>query len=452
MPAFNLFLQAFPRLPVNILHYLHHFALYIGGAAYEAWPSSRQGFGELVVFVGVFPLLLSVFWSSSALYSVVRSYFPRRKRPREMSELPSFSILIPFFGDTQHLDQTVASLQCVSPAPEQIVLIDDGSPSGGGADDLLTNPKVRLIRLEHNVGKAEALNRALRTVHSDIVVCLDSDTIAATTDWSSMLHQFADDSGLGAVTGKIWPTAIRNGAQLIQAIDYLAVICLVKSAEALWGGLTTVSGAWVAYRREALEDCGGWNVKTSAEDIDVSWRLQSRGWRIWYDPAWTARIEMAPSWASLWRQRRRWSSGLGRTMREQLFDALGAKARHLPMAFIAVMSIIWVGFVLTVMGVGAAALLMHHGFIFLGMFPAADWNSHWSQCTEAFLVQFLAAMTADDGGWRRYPLLLLCAAFYPLYFWIILFSSFVVGFPQGFCQLDSGRWRATAGQRDEALA
>jgi biofilm PGA synthesis N-glycosyltransferase PgaC len=283
-------------------------------------------------------------------------------------------------------------------------------------------------------------------------VCLDSDTVASTRDRSSMLQQFTTDRNLGAVTGRIWPVAIRTMAQLLQAIDYLAVICLVKSAECVWGGLTTVSGAWVAYRRKALDECGGWNPKTSAEDIDLSWRLQARGWRILYDAKWTARVEMLPSWRSLWLQRRRWSSGLGRTMREQFFDAFGRKARHLPVACVALLGTLWVWTVLAVLGLTTVETLSHHrpGFLIADLATASHF--HWSLYSAAFLLQLIVAFWTDGGRWRQYPLMLLCAAFYPLYFWIILFTSFIAGFPKGFCQADNGRWGATAEQGDEALA
>ena len=82
----------------------------------------------------------------------------------------------------------------------------------------------------------------------------------------------------------------------MQTLDYLAVIGLVKNAEDRWGGLMTVSGAWVAFRREALRDVGCWNERTAAEDIDLSWRMQAAGWRIVYDRSWIACVEMVPTW------------------------------------------------------------------------------------------------------------------------------------------------------------
>jgi cellulose synthase/poly-beta-1,6-N-acetylglucosamine synthase-like glycosyltransferase len=137
-------------------------------------------------------------------------------------------------------------------------------------------PLVRVLKSPIRRGKAGALNLALAQVQTDVVVCIDADTQVVSKDWNTMLASF-DDVSLGAVTGRIWPQATRNIVGAFQRLDYLAVISLIKSAETLWGGLLTVSGAYVAYRRCALLDMNGWREDKATEDIDISWRLQCSG-------------------------------------------------------------------------------------------------------------------------------------------------------------------------------
>lgn len=305
------------------------------------WPGGTiKSIGD---FIRVFPLLLSLSWSISALVRLGVVKYKTLFSCKITPELPSFSVLIPFCGDGEEALRSVRSLRHLTPAPQEIVMIDDGSPAELELPTGSALPaNLRLIRLPQNVGKAAALNHALRLLTSDVVVCLDADTTAQSTDWSPMLAQFAIHKELGAITGKIRPKQIRNLVQVMQAIDYLAVICMVKCAESLWGGLTTVSGAWVAYRRQALVECGGWNAETSAEDIDLSWRLQSGGWRLDYDFNWTANVEMALRWSSLWRQRRRWSSGMARTLRQHFHGVFHAGARHAAVSFLAVLGCLWI--------------------------------------------------------------------------------------------------------------
>ena len=402
------------------------------------WPGGTiKSIGD---FIRVFPLLLSLSWSISALVRLGVVKYKTLFGCEITPELPSFSVLIPFCGDGEEALRSVRSLRHLTPAPQEIVMIDDGSPVELEMPEGSALPaNLRLIRLPQNVGKAAALNHALRLLTSDVVVCLDADTTAQSTDWSPMLAQFAVHKELGAITGKIRPKQIRNLVQVMQAIDYLAVICMVKCAESLWGGLTTVSGAWVAYRRQALVECGGWNAETSAEDIDLSWRLQSGGWRLDYDFNWTANVEMALRWTSLWRQRRRWSSGMARTLRQHFHGVFHAGARHAAVSFLAVLGCLWI---VSSLGLGVFTL----GRAVLGHFGSgwlAEYKILISLGAAAFVLQLLVGIVIDRSSWRRYPMMILLAPAYPIYFWGILFTSNIVGFIHGFFYQGGGRWEPT---------
>jgi biofilm PGA synthesis N-glycosyltransferase PgaC len=414
----------------------------------EEWQALLDSPADLgFLFLSGFPLLLSVLWSGSAIISLVRSA-GKEARASRVVQRPSFSVLVPYFGNPDEAVRTAWSVADVTPQPDEIVLIDDGSPPDAGALDLSKLPSgTRVIRHEVNQGKAAALRSALPSVKSDIIVCLDADTLAETNDWSAMLEKFAMTPRLGALTGNIRPRRVRSFIQILQAIDYLAVICLVKCAETLWGGLMTVSGAWVAYRREALVECGGWSDGTCAEDIDLSWRMQGRGWRILYERSWIARVEMTRSWRALWLQRRRWSSGLTRALCEQIGGAVHRGAPHLPVALVASLCAIWMWTCAGVVACSTVAVLMNGdaGEIF-GTLVAVirDHALALSICLLAFMIQAGAGILVDHGARRRYPLLLLLAPFYVIYFWTVLFTSYIAGFVRGIRRLDAARWTPTA--------
>jgi len=400
-------------------------------------------------FVNYFPILLSLIWSASALVSIWKEWQEKARRRRSEARLPSFSILIPFYGDADAALRTALSVAQIRPAPDEILLINDGSPEGSvPLDRSLLPPGARVLELPRNVGKAEALNRGLRCIRSEIVVCMDADTRAHSMDWSGMLARFALCPDLGGITGKIWPESVRNLAQLLQAIDYLAVICMVKCAESLWGGLMTVSGAWVAYRRQAMIDCNGWSAKSSTEDIDLSWRLQAAGWKIAYDPHWTARVGMAATWKSLWLQRRRWSSGLGRALRDQAGGVFRHSSRHVPVAFMAFLSSLWIWLCLATLSAGAFISWKGTSFEWGDgslLVRIVEWQfKHCSLYALIFVFQIAVAILVDRGTWKRYPLLILFSPLYPVYFWLILVTSFLAGFPRGMMRRDGGRWEPTA--------
>lgn len=402
----------------------------------SAASSALNWLEPLSLAIIAYPFVTSLLWSFTSLHYLARRAL-RATMPTDVSSALSYSVVIPFHAEPNGALTTARSLVSVSPAPNEIVLIDDGSPVG--LDSRIDLPAgVRVVRLARNVGKAGALQSVLRSLRSDVVVCLDADTISETQDWLVMLAQFNDPS-LGAVTGKIRPMRTKGLIEWLQALDYLTVIAVIKAAETSWGGLMTVSGAFTAFRASALRDVGGWSASSATEDIDLSWRLQAAGWRIAFESDWIARVEMAPTLKALWRQRRRWSAGLGRALRDHGAICL-ARARHAPIIVITLTSILWMTSII-------ALIVLHLTSAARGEAPAAFDGQFLITIAVAglavFYAQLAAAIWVDGRGvlsnWRC----IVIAPLYPLYFWGVLSTSFLSGFPKGLLRRDNGRWLRT---------
>ncbi len=407
------------------------------------WP--RGSFESVAEYIDIFPLVICLIWSIYGVICLVNSF----RRKRLPAVLPSYCVVIPFYSEPVGALRTAQSLAQVQPPPEEILIIDDGSPDREECarvlEVALLPARTRVLRLPQNLGKAAALNAGLREIKAEIVVCLDADTVVHSQQWHGMLARFALAPGVGGVTGKIWPSNPRSLVEMMQTLDYLAVIGLVKNAEDRWGGLMTVSGAWAAFRRSALLDIGAWNESTAAEDIDLSWRMQSRGWRVAYDRTWIACVEMVPTWRALWRQRRRWSRGLGHAVRDHFPQALRRGATHVPVALMTFLGATWLWASLFVGFIRLYEIARHlrSGRDFV---QPAVWNRalvYFGICLSFFFLQLIIAAFLDRARWRTYPKLFLLAPFYTVYFWAISLTTFVIGFPEGFFRYDRGQWRRT---------
>src|SRR5207244_13546184 len=66
------------------------------------------------------------------------------------------------------------------------------------------------------------------------------------------------------------------------------------------------AGVW---RRRAIEDAGGWQHDTVAEDLDLSYRAQLRGWEAVYLPDLITYAELPVTVSSYRCQQRRWAAG-----------------------------------------------------------------------------------------------------------------------------------------------
>jgi biofilm PGA synthesis N-glycosyltransferase PgaC len=123
------------------------------------------------------------------------------------------------------------------------------------------------------------------------------------------VRRFQSDSRLGGITGN---PRIRNRASLLgllQVGEFSSIICLIKRAQTVYGGLFTVSGVICAFRKRALHEAGWWSPETLTDDVEVSWRIQLAGWRLVYEPKAICWILMPETLRGLWRQRLRWSVG-----------------------------------------------------------------------------------------------------------------------------------------------
>ena len=88
------------------------------------------------------------------------------------------------------------------------------------------------------------------------------------------------------------------------------------------GYLLNFNGSAGVLRRKALEDAGGWQADTLAEDLDVSYRMQLKGWKALYLRDIECPAEIPPTIPSLKRQQSRWARGSIRTFRKLLSKIL----------------------------------------------------------------------------------------------------------------------------------
>ncbi|MCL4255133.1 MAG: glycosyltransferase, partial [Anaerolineae bacterium] len=81
------------------------------------------------------------------------------------------------------------------------------------------------------------------------------------------------------------------------------------------------------WRRSCIDDAGGWTAQTTAEDLDLSFRAQMRGWKVLYLPDVAVPAELPPQIAAYKAQQSRWAKGVT----QNLFRLLGGvwRSEHL---------------------------------------------------------------------------------------------------------------------------
>lgn len=138
----------------------------------------------------------------------------RATRPPPVSGEPTVAVLIAAFNEAPVLPATVRALLAQSNPPEQIVLADDGSADATAAVLAAEfgdrHPSLRRLQLPHK-GKAAALNAALMTVDTDVVITIDADTLPAPDAIVAIRTAFAADPDLVVAGGRCADTDMRSG-------------------------------------------------------------------------------------------------------------------------------------------------------------------------------------------------------------------------------------------------
>jgi biofilm PGA synthesis N-glycosyltransferase PgaC len=262
-------------------------------------------------FVFFYPLFMAFFWMIGSLLFFFRHERNQTARP-ELSEHPHVAILVPCHNEAADIRATLAQLSRNHYPDFEIVAVDDGSTDATGAilDELAARePRLRVIHLARNYGKAMALRAAALASRAEFLMCIDADTLLDEDAIFWMIGHMLSGPRVGAVTGN--PRIANRGTLLarIQVGEFSSIIGMVKRSQRDVGRVFTVSGCHVCFRRRALHEVGYWSPETVTEDIDVSWKLQLHYWDVRFEPRALARIDMPQTLRGLWRQRLRWARG-----------------------------------------------------------------------------------------------------------------------------------------------
>jgi len=234
----------------------------------------------------------------------------RREEPPAAGVTALVSVLIPAFNEEKVIVSTVEGILASGYANLEVVVIDDGSKDHTAyivKSHFMREPRVGVISVP-NGGKANALNVGLKNAHGEVVVALDADTHFNRDTISRLVRWFIDPE-IGAVAGN---AKVGNRVNMItrwQALEYIVAQNLERRALNAIGVLTVVPGAVGAWRRSLLAELGGFPSDTLAEDQDLTIAIQTRGYRVRFDPAAIAWTEAPVTVRGLAKQRFRWAYG-----------------------------------------------------------------------------------------------------------------------------------------------
>lgn len=393
-------------------------------------------------FAFFYPLFMAWLWIAGGIWF----YFKREYRQNDFPE-PSeegCSIIIPCFNEEEQAHATIRyAMQTQYPLFE-VIAVNDGSSDKTAEilDELAAQyPKLRVVHLAENQGKAYALRAGTMVSQYEFLVCIDGDALLHPHAVFWMMHQLTSYPRVGAVTGN--PRIINRSSILgkLQVGEFSSIIGLIKRAQRTYGRIFTVSGAIAGFRKTALDRIGYWSADMITEDIDVSWRLQFDHWDLQYVPKALCYIYMPETFKGLWKQRLRWSQGGVEVLFAHVRNMFKWRLRRMwPIAIEAMISIVWAYVIFGIF------LLYLYGLFF----PVpTEWYiqtimPQWYGVILGVtcLIQFLVSLAIDhqydkSRTFRTY----FWVIWYPLFFWILMMLTSVVSLPKTiFKKQKRARW------------
>ncbi|MGA7673493.1 MAG: glycosyltransferase family 2 protein [Rhizomicrobium sp.] len=218
----------------------------------------------------------------------------------------------------------------------EIQLLDDGSAEHHEnlkrevMDVVPQGVKFAILRRNERTGfKAGNLAFGLKHSEAPYVAIFDADFVPPADFLRRTVPALIADSGLAFVQAR-WTHANRNRNWLTRAQGLLldAHFAVEQEGRVRAGLPISFNGTAGVWRKEAIENAGGWTGDTLTEDLDLSMRCMLKGWRAAYLKDVEVPGEL-PESAAAWRaQQARWTKGHAQCARK-LLPAIWASA--LPM-------------------------------------------------------------------------------------------------------------------------
>jgi cellulose synthase/poly-beta-1,6-N-acetylglucosamine synthase-like glycosyltransferase len=275
-------------------------------------------FTQFVLQIFIFCAIVIIGYTCNFYYLAFLS--SRRKDENPITEIgePTITIQLPIYNE-KYVATRLVDAVCAQDYPKEklkIMILDD-------SDDETVNLMHQSVLKYQSLGfdishvrrgtragyKAGALKHAMKSTKSDFVAIFDADFIPPNWYLKKAIPHFTN-SKIGLVQCR-WGHINENYSALTQAqalnLDFhFLVEQKAKSNSHLFMNFNGTAGIW---RKECIDDAGGWHTATLVEDLDLSYRAQMKGWKCLFLPDIVVDAELPVQMNGAKRQQFRWAKG-----------------------------------------------------------------------------------------------------------------------------------------------
>lgn len=239
-------------------------------------------------------------------------------------ELPTVLVQLPVYNERYVIERLIDATACMDYPCDKLTIqvLDDSTDD----TSLLAQKRVAyhveqgrnvqyLHRTDRKGYKAGALAFGMTHDASELIVVFDADFVPYQDYLRRMVPQFLAHPELGILQAR-WDhlNPHQNPITHIIALlmdNHFTVDQQGRSHNRL---MMNFNGSGCILRRQCIEEAGGWQPDTLAEDMDLSYRSQLKGWRIDYLQDVTVPGELPSTILAFKQQQFRWAKGSIQTL------------------------------------------------------------------------------------------------------------------------------------------
>jgi cellulose synthase/poly-beta-1,6-N-acetylglucosamine synthase-like glycosyltransferase len=282
--------------------------------------------GSDTVLFSFYVVLLSVLslFATHRLRLALAAMRLRKALPVAPAEWPEMLVQLPLYNEryvSERLIDAVAALRYPAGKLTIQVLDDSTDETPAVVAPCVAAWRERGVDIQHirrgdRTGfKAGALAAGLLQSKAPLVAIFDADFVPA-PDFLERVVPFFGDAGIGMVQAR-WDHLNRDQSVLTRAQAALLDAHFAnehggRHARNCFFNFNGTAGVW---RRQCIDDGGGWLSRTLTEDLDLSYRAQLAGWRFMYTPDIIVPAEIPGDVDAYTVQQHRWAQGAVETAR-----------------------------------------------------------------------------------------------------------------------------------------
>lgn len=305
----------------------------------------NEAFEVLVLSVYVLSLVFLVVYGLGQLHLTL-AYLKKPKAPKigqpdllAEEDLPFVSIQLPVYNEKTVITRLLESMAAIDYPRDrfEVQLLDDSTDDSYeiAKEVIKTLPrdlKIDHIRRSDRSGfKAGALKHGMESVKGEFITIFDADFLPQPDFLRETLPQFQNPE-IGVVQTR-WGHLNQEFSLLTstQAFGLDAHFTVEQRGRNLENCFVSFNGTAGVWRKQCIEEAGGWQSDTLTEDLDLSYRAQLKGWKFMFLEDVVSPAELPITVEAYKSQQYRWNKGAAETHKKVWKDvwssALPAKIK-----------------------------------------------------------------------------------------------------------------------------